>query len=287
MRDIIRSVGAGVSIVMTAILAMGALAYGGITAHNLTGPASFQDQVATPPVIAQVAQRAFAPVHYIKSTAPVITGRPITTSVARAKAVARTYLVRSGDYLSAIAQREYGSVSDWPVIYWANKSQIRYADIIYVGQSLELPALPTHIPAPPAQLAPPAPAPKLVTVRKYQCGDGDGDGYDIPCSELHRGVSNDIETGQGAARPAVASAATYTGSSAMQRCIISRESGGNSQVMNSSGHYGLYQFSYSTWVGSGGNPADFGRASVAEQNQVFYNAVAARGYSDWAPYDGC
>lgn len=80
---------------------------------------------------------------------------------------------------------------------------------------------------------------------------------------------------------------TYSGSGGMQACIIARESGGNSQVFNASGHYGLYQFSYSTWVGSGGAAADFGRASVAEQNQVFANAVAARGYSDWAPYDGC
>jgi hypothetical protein len=84
-----------------------------------------------------------------------------------------------------------------------------------------------------------------------------------------------------------APATTYKGSGSMQQCIISRESGGNPNAMNASGHYGLYQFSYSTWVGSGGNGADFGHASVAEQNQVFANAVAARGYSDWAPYDGC
>jgi hypothetical protein len=75
--------------------------------------------------------------------------------------------------------------------------------------------------------------------------------------------------------------------SGMQACIIARESGGNPNVMNASGHYGLYQFSYSTWVASGGNGADFGHASVAEQNRVFANAVAARGYSDWTPYDGC
>ena len=85
-------------------------------------------------------------------------------------------------------------------------------------------------------------------------------------------------------------AVTVSGSfsgSGVQACIIARESGGDSQIMNASGHYGLYQFSYSTWVGSGGAAADFGHASVAEQNQVFANAVAARGYSDWTPYDGC
>jgi hypothetical protein len=57
--------------------------------------------------------------------------------------------------------------------------------------------------------------------------------------------------------------------------------------MNSTGHYGLYQFDYSTWTANGGSGADFGNASVAEQNQVFSNAYAASGTSPWAPYDGC
>ncbi|HLK00770.1 MAG TPA: transglycosylase family protein, partial [Streptosporangiaceae bacterium] len=70
-------------------------------------------------------------------------------------------------------------------------------------------------------------------------------------------------------------------------CVVARESGGNSQVMNSSGHYGLYQFSYSTWVAYGGNPGDFGHASVAEQNAVFATALARGGQSNWSPYDGC
>jgi LysM repeat protein len=80
---------------------------------------------------------------------------------------------------------------------------------------------------------------------------------------------------------------TYNGSSSMQQCIIARESGGNPDVWNATGHWGLYQFSASTWAAHGGNPADFGSAGIGEQNQVFYNTVAADGYSDWAPYDGC
>lgn len=90
------------------------------------------------------------------------------------------------------------------------------------------------------------------------------------------------------ADPAVAQPVNfYHGSGSMQDCIIARESGGDSQVMNSTGHYGLYQFSSSTWAVHGGNPADFGHASVSEQNRVYYNTVAQDGYSDWAPYDGC
>jgi Transglycosylase-like domain len=57
--------------------------------------------------------------------------------------------------------------------------------------------------------------------------------------------------------------------------------------MNGSGHYGLYQFSVSTWAAYGGNPTDFGHATAAEQNQVFANALARGGQSNWSAYDGC
>ena len=82
---------------------------------------------------------------------------------------------------------------------------------------------------------------------------------------------------------------SYSGgaSSSFESCVIARESGGNAQVMNSSGHYGLYQFSASTWSAYGGSASDFGHASAAEQHQVFANAVAQGGQSNWAPYDGC
>ena len=75
--------------------------------------------------------------------------------------------------------------------------------------------------------------------------------------------------------------------SSFRSCVIRAESGGNAQAMNSSGHYGLYQFSRATWSGAGGNPADFGHASVAEQNQVFSSAYAKWGTAPWARYDGC
>ncbi len=69
--------------------------------------------------------------------------------------------------------------------------------------------------------------------------------------------------------------------------MITRESGGQSQVMNASGHYGLYQFSESTWEAYGGSSGTFGHASVSEQNRVFGNAMARGGQSNWSPYDGC
>jgi hypothetical protein len=82
-------------------------------------------------------------------------------------------------------------------------------------------------------------------------------------------------------------ASTYSGGSGFQSCVISRESGGNSQVMNGSGHYGLYQFSEGTWEAYGGSASSFGNASVAQQNQVFNTAISQGGESNWSAYDGC
>jgi LysM repeat protein len=175
-----------------------------------------------------------------------------------------TYTVRSGDTLSTIAQKVYHDPGAWPVLYWANRHKIRYADSVDVGQVLTVPVKPAHIPAAPSQLAPtPAPAP-----------------------EQAQQTVTDQQASAGASQPAQA-ASTYTGSGSFQECVISAESGGNSQVMNSSGHYGLYQFSSSTWAAYGGNPGEFGDATVAEQNQVFDNAMAAGGASNWSAYDGC
>ena len=184
-------------------------------------------------------------------------------AVKRNPAVPATYTVKPGDTLSAIAERLYKSPDYWPALYWANHAAVRYANDIEVGQVLKVPAKPAKIPAAPSALAPaPAPAPASREAAPAQAS--------TPAP----------------AEPAQATG-TYSGGSGLQACVIAAESGGNSQVVNSSGHYGLYQFSSSTWSEYGGDPADFGNASVAEQNQVFDNAIAAGGASNWTLYDGC
>ena len=172
-----------------------------------------------------------------------------------------SYTVRAGDSLSAIAQRAYRNQNAWPVLYWANRSQIHWANVIEPGQVLRIPVMPAQLPRAPSALGP-APAPAAET-------------------------SASPATVQGAA---AVSASSYSGGAAggsFGQCVIARESGGNAQVMNATGHYGLYQFSASTWAAYGGSSADFGHASVAEQNQVFANAIAAGGQSNWSAYDGC
>jgi LysM repeat protein len=161
-------------------------------------------------------------------------------------------VVRRGDSLSGIAARYR---IEWPGLYEANRAVIgKNPNLLNPGERLRIPSA-----ASAARLAasyrPPAVA------------------------------SSSVPTETVAVQDAPAEPAASAGS--FQECVISRESGGDAQVVNGSGHYGLYQFSYSAWVAAGGSPADFGNASVAEQNQVFATAYAQDGTSPWAPYDGC
>ena len=179
-----------------------------------------------------------------------------------------SYTIRAGDSLSSIAGKVYHKQNAWPVLYWANRDKIRWANIVGEGQVLKVPAMPAKIPAAPSQLGPaPAPAPAAAPVSASSAA---------PARAASPVSSSPVSS-------------SYSGgaSSSFESCVIARESGGSSQVMNSSGHYGLYQFSESTWVAYGGSAGDFGHASASEQHQVFSNAVARGGQSNWAPYDGC
>jgi LysM repeat protein len=238
-------------------------------------PALFGVAAAFALANAPAASAAQAPAHTTVKAAPAAVTRLDTAIRPAAKKTAARpakYTVKSGDSLSAIAKRVYHNPAYWPVLYWANHSQIKYANIIEVGQKLTVPAKPAKVPAAPSVLGPAAPAPVQSTV--------------TTSAPVTYGQSAPAYSAPAYSAPTQA-ATTYTGGGSFQSCVIARESGGNSQVMNSSGHYGLYQFSSGTWAAYGGNPASFGNASVAEQNQVFNNAIAAGGQSNWAPYDGC
>ena len=200
--------------------------------------------------------------------------RQVVARRSSAPAAPVSYTVRPGDTLSSIAASVYHNADAWPVLYWANhgtgQNQIQWADNVTAGQVLSIPAEPATVPAPPAQLAPAQTAPAYVP--------------------QHASTAPVVAQSSGSGWQNGSSDASYTGGvpgGAFGQCVVSQESGGQAQIMNSTGHYGLYQFSASTWAEYGGNPADFGNASVAEQNQVFANALAAGGQSNWAPYDGC
>lgn len=50
----------------------------------------------------------------------------------------KVYTVKKGDCLWNIAGAEYSNPFMWPIIYWANKSQINDPDLIFPGQNFDI-----------------------------------------------------------------------------------------------------------------------------------------------------
>ena len=63
---------------------------------------------------------------------------PLTPAPPQAGEVT-TYIVQSGDTLSALAQRFYGKASLYPKIFEANRDILNNPDLIKVGQKLKIP----------------------------------------------------------------------------------------------------------------------------------------------------
>lgn len=195
---------------------------------------------------------------------------------ASAKTSPQDYVIRPGDTLSGIAHKLCGAAGDWAEVWHANP-QITDPDLIYAGYRLTV-----------ACSGGPGDVRTAAAAPSGSSGDGASGADDGSSSSLASARSSPPPSpGSSASSPGGGSYVNPASYSGFQACVISRESGGNSQVMNSTGHYGLYQFSAATWAAAGGNPNDFGHAPVAEQNQVFARAYAAFGTSPWAPYDGC
>jgi LysM repeat protein len=173
-----------------------------------------------------------------------------------------TVVVQPGQNLSIIAQ-EHGTT--WPRLFDAN-ARVTDPALIDTGWTLVIPARDARL----ASRALPAPPVLLVAA-----------------SSPDSAPSAPAQAITPAASPSPQIAATGTPVGSFGACVVARESGGNAQVMNSSGHYGLYQFSASTWQEYGGSAASFGNASASQQEQVFSTALAAGGESNWSPYDGC
>lgn len=238
-------------IALAAVIVLLGMAWGAITNNNLTGPGSAQAE-AIPYFSSQPAS-----VTHLTVEPP---GR--ATVVVAATARVRDYHVISGDTLSSIAKSMYHNANAWPVIYWANTRIIKDPNIIYVSQNLVIPQLPLRIPAPPKTFRPVVyHAPVTYAPAKV---------YSAP-------VQN--------ATTSAPVPAPVQGSS-FQNCVKMAENGG-SYAWGTGNGGGAYQFLYSTWVAVGGDPALYGNAGPAYQDQVFWMAVKLDGTSDWAPYDGC
>ena len=74
--------------------------------------------------------------------------------------------------------------------------------------------------------------------------------------------------------------------SALGVCIRNAEEGG-SYAWGPGNGGGAYQFQLGTWETYGGAASQYGVAGPAYQDQIFDNAIAAGGASNWTNYDGC
>lgn len=184
--------------------------------------------------------------------------------------------VIKGDTLTNLAQADCPTVADWTGLYLSNKNVIGdNPDVIEPGEQLTLDCYQGLV--------------SLVTPYSHWHHVNHLLHLDRETAPAPEQVPSPQESTpvQAAAEQHPDSSVNPSDYSGFQQCVITRESGGNANVMNSSGHYGLYQFSASTWAGYGGDPSAFGHASVSEQNKVFDNAMAQGGESNWSPYDGC
>ena len=176
--------------------------------------------------------------------------------------------VRAGDTLSSISQREYGSASDWPALWWVNRHRVPEPGTVRAGQRLRVSDW--HKVRPwltrAALAAMPASPPVAVPSSQPVSMAGAISATPVPAQ----------------------SSGTYSAApGSFQSCVIQAESGGNAQAVNaSSGAGGLYGFLPSTWqaLGHSGLPED---APVSEQNAAFAQEYAQSGTGAWAPYDGC
>lgn len=250
---------------------------------------------------------------HITATLPAYNGtaQPLMTRY-QPKQDTLDYTVAPGDSLTGIAQKDCGQAADWTGTYNANKKTIgTNPDQIEPGQKLVLDcAVETvaayqrpesdwfhrnhlnhivqeaqrNLPLPVA-VAVSAPAADPPQAPHYACGDGDGDGFDKPCTSAP--VTTHVQGTAVRAAPVSSGNVSTAGMGGYQACVIRRESGGNAGAVNAaSGAGGLYQFLPSTWasLGYSGLPQN---APVSVQNAAFQKLYAQAGTSPWSPSDGC
>jgi len=99
--------------------------------QNVVGQARRMPQVQTPAIQSESAAQVRTPAP-VAATAAVATA-PNSTSVPR------KHTVQSGDTLSTISKRYYGTPSRWIDIYQANRDRLRSENALKVGQEIRIP----------------------------------------------------------------------------------------------------------------------------------------------------
>ena len=76
------------------------------------------------------------------AAAEVVHTDALVTAAKPAAATTRTYAVQSGDTLSGISKRFYGTTADWPWLASVNSSVVHNPNVLYVGEKLKIPSDP-------------------------------------------------------------------------------------------------------------------------------------------------
>jgi LysM repeat protein len=174
----------------------------------------------------------------------------------------KTYTVRAGDSLSAIAGKQ--GLGSWRQIYDANAS-IKHPDLIYPGQHLVVPpkgATLAHRPLPTPQ--------PVVQVRQW-----------VPqqqhsSSQPRRHFSS--SSGSGAQHTSRHSS-SVAGGTVWDR-LAQCESGGNWGTNTGNGFYGGLQFTPGSWRAAGGSGMPH-QASRSEQIRVAQRLQQMQGWGAW------
>jgi LysM repeat protein len=151
--------------------------------------------------------------------------RPTAATVRHTAPATRTYTVRPGDTLSAIAQRFYGNPADWPYLYHVNSAVISNPNEIYVGEVLKIPS------DPPANAASYAPKHAATTTSTLTSSSTRLSGT-LGCS----GLEALWETAGGS-----------SGEAFMAAEIAMAESGGNQYAVSPTDDYGYWQINMPSW----------------------------------------
>ena len=200
-----------------------------------------------------------------RSVSAQVSAHSVIAARAEAAAQQTRTTVRPGATLSSIAAALYGSASDWPSLWWLNRSTVHNPNDVRVGQVLITGPRVTQTPA--ITSAAMAALPHLIVTTAYV-----------------RGNSSLSFTSAVKFAPAPSSAGIPGG--ALGYCIKTHEEG-LSWAWGPGDGGGGYQFHFATWVEFGGAPGEYGVAGAAYQNSVFAHALAVGGASNWTLYDGC
>jgi hypothetical protein len=194
--------------------------------------------------------------------------RPAIHLIAAQPDLVTSYIVRRGDSLSKIAQREYHQRNDWPAIWRQNRDKVHNPSFITVGERLIIPVR-HHVSARLMAVAmnaipkpPPPPAPVVSSAP----------------------VAGSAPSYAPAPAPAPVVAAPAAPASGVNWDAIAQcESGGNWSIDTGNGFSGGLQFAPGTWAANGGGQyaSSASGATRSQQIAVAENVLASQGIGAW------